>query len=104
MVRGHVAHVLRRLADRLDGPALTDDGVDLDDQESEDATERELAWMWLNDLEGRVAELEALLQVDAGAMGIDERVAELEALAEFLPELHAMRERACVQDQHRPLW
>lgn len=59
--------------------------------------------MWLADLD-RVAELEALLGIESGQMGVDGRVAELEALAEFLPELHEVCDRARVERQHRPLW
>lgn len=59
MVRGRLAHVLRRLADRVDGPALVDDGeIDLYDDASVLATEREQVMMWLADLNGRVIELE----------------------------------------------
>jgi hypothetical protein len=81
-----------------------DEPVDLFDAESEAATERELALMWLADLDSRVAELEYLLGVEPGQMGIDERVAALEAMAEFLPELHGLLDRAHAERQHRPLW
>ncbi len=85
------------------GEPPADDVADLGDEESVAASEREVVWMWLADLESRVAELEGLLGVEPGQMGIGERVAELEALAEYLPLLHEQREIARLRDQHRRL-
>jgi hypothetical protein len=78
--------------------------IDLDDEESERCTEREAVWMWLADLEDRVAEIEALLRIAPGQWGIEARIAEIEAAAEFLPEFNALVDRARVERQHRPLW
>lgn len=78
--------------------------MDWDDEESEAATERELAGAWLADLEERVAWLEDLLGVAPGKWGIGDRIAWLEELAEFLPEWHKLAETALVQRQHGPLW
>ena len=86
------------------GPRRRPGDGDFDDEESVAATERELAGMWLRDLDDRVGWLEELLGVAPGQMGIDERVAWLEELAEFLPEWHKLAETALVQRQHRPLY
>ena len=57
--------------------------IDPYDEESELATERELAFMWLADLEARVAGLEELLKMPgclASAPDLETRVGDLEAL------------------------
>jgi hypothetical protein len=78
--------------------------IDLDDEISELATERELAWMWLEDLDARVLDLEERLGVEPGRLDLQSRLADLEELAEFLPAAYELRDRARVERQHRPLW
>ena len=61
--------------------------IDLYDEESELATERELAFMWLADLEARVAGLEELLKMPgclASPPNLETRVGDLEALTAML--------------------
>jgi hypothetical protein len=84
--------------------SVSHDDIDVDDAESEAATEREMTLMWLADLESRVAWLEELLGVAPGLMGVESRVAELEALADYLHLAREARDRDYVQGRHRPLW
>lgn len=61
--------------------------IDPYDEESELSTERELAFMWLADLEARVADLEELLKMPgclASPPDLETRVGDLEALTAML--------------------
>jgi hypothetical protein len=83
-----------------DGPmASYGNRIDLDDEVSGLATEREAIWMWLGDLEDRVAELEELCGIIpplCGQRDMETRVGDLEALTEMLlPAVYAR--------YHRPL-
>jgi hypothetical protein len=74
--------------------------IDLFDEESEAATERELAWMWLADLDERVTDLEERLE---GLLHLPQRsglpqdtigcrISDLEALAEAWERLPSRRQ------------
>lgn len=75
--------------------------TDLDD---ELATERELTWMWLSELDARVLAVEEWLGVEPGRLDLSSRIADLEELAPFFPAAHEARDRARIERQHRPLF
>lgn len=83
--------------------------VDLDDGESERATEREALWMWLADVESRVSALEEMMGVPYDPVRaqrqvpLDSRIGELEELSEFLPSLYRLQQRAPLPGEG-PLW
>ncbi len=75
------------------------DKIDLDDEESEQATEQQMTLNWLEDLETRVTELEELCGIGPYLLhhGLETRVGDLEALTEvLLPAVYARNQR--------PLW
>jgi hypothetical protein len=84
-------------------------GVDLDDGDSVLATEREILWMWLADLESRVGALEELMGVPYNPVQaqrqvpLDSRIGELEELSEFLPSLFQLQQRTPLPGEG-PLW
>lgn len=73
------------------------DRIDLDDEESELATERQMMLTWLEDLENRVTELEELCGIIpalCGRRGLEPRVFDLEALTgTLLPAIYARHQR-----------
>jgi hypothetical protein len=83
---------------------VTAGDIDLDDELSELATERELAWMHLSDLDARVLAIEERLGIEPGRLDLQSRLEDLEELAPFLHAACELRDRARTERQHQPLF